>query len=479
MAEQKIYIGSVGPMLYEDTDLLDDPDGDLSGATKQGITTTGGAYFGNGVVTASIDLLDTNASNTLSLIWNENDTVDRTLNLLVSGANRSLTLSGDSEIDQDLATTSTPTFVDLILSSPTYTMFNLSDPGVTQVPQWNYGISSWEWVSAGVTDLSAFTTDDLTEGVSNLYFPGFTDLSTDYGFTDNSSNWNTAYGWGDHTSAGYLTAASTGVTGDWTINSDLGDVTSKLTFGRTTGGNAEISYNGTNIGLNKYTAVTVANGQVAMRLIGDAGRLRIYPYDSATYGTLLQAMQTDEGSFPYYIPMTFGANPFIFYYGQVLINTESAIGTEKLRVNGNQYLDGELQVSSTGKIISGSKALTDGSAVGIFEVAIPSNTSAGGTVSFSVKVFDGTDLQNETGFFSFNGVNKAGTVTSDINRIRSDVDGADTRTITGGTLNLTLSTTNGAGKITVNLNANTSLTPTSFIVNYTIMLNGNEVVTKL
>lgn len=144
-----------------------------------------------------------------------------------------------------------------------------------------------------------------------------------------------------------------------------------------------------------------------------------------------------------------------------------------------EHVSDNISLSSTGRIISGSKILTDGSAVGIFEVAIPSNTSAGGTVSFSVKVFDGTDLQNETGFFSFNGVNKAGTVTSDINRIRSDLDGADTRIITGGMLNLTLSTTNGAGKITINLNANTSLTPTSFIVNYTIMLNGNEVVTKL
>ena len=48
------------------------------------------------------------------------------------------------------------------------------------------------------TYFNATTTDALTEGSSNLYFPGFTSLSADYSFTDNSSNWDTAYGWGNH-----------------------------------------------------------------------------------------------------------------------------------------------------------------------------------------------------------------------------------------------------------------------------------------
>jgi|GEM_PF-7075288 len=67
------------------------------------------------------------------------------------------------------------------------------------------GLATWQTPS-GITDLSGFTTDDLDQGTNNLYFPGFTDLSTDYGFTDNSNNWNTAYTWGNHAAAGYLTA---------------------------------------------------------------------------------------------------------------------------------------------------------------------------------------------------------------------------------------------------------------------------------
>lgn len=41
MAEQKVWIGSTGPLLYDDTDLLDDEDGDLPTATYNGLVTTG------------------------------------------------------------------------------------------------------------------------------------------------------------------------------------------------------------------------------------------------------------------------------------------------------------------------------------------------------------------------------------------------------------------------------------------------------
>ncbi|NLV18340.1 MAG: hypothetical protein GXY51_02495 [Bacteroidetes bacterium] len=59
-----------------------------------------------------------------------------------------------------------------------------------------------------ITDLSGFDTDDLVEGSVNKYFPGFTSLLADYGFTDNSTEWDLAYGWGDHAAAGYLTTVA-------------------------------------------------------------------------------------------------------------------------------------------------------------------------------------------------------------------------------------------------------------------------------
>lgn len=41
MAEQKVWMGSIGPFLYDDTDLINDVDGDMPSATHSGIVTTG------------------------------------------------------------------------------------------------------------------------------------------------------------------------------------------------------------------------------------------------------------------------------------------------------------------------------------------------------------------------------------------------------------------------------------------------------
>jgi len=41
MAEKKVYIGSIGPFIYDDDDLIDDEDGDFSGEYQKALATTG------------------------------------------------------------------------------------------------------------------------------------------------------------------------------------------------------------------------------------------------------------------------------------------------------------------------------------------------------------------------------------------------------------------------------------------------------
>ncbi len=41
MAEKKVYLGSIGPFIFDDEDLVDDPDGDFSGETVGGLLTDG------------------------------------------------------------------------------------------------------------------------------------------------------------------------------------------------------------------------------------------------------------------------------------------------------------------------------------------------------------------------------------------------------------------------------------------------------
>jgi len=60
-------------------------------------------------------------------------------------------------------------------------------------------------------------------------FPGFTSLSADYSFTDNSTDWDTAYNWGDHSTAGY-TKWATSSSDYWLTIQDTADLTEELTY---------------------------------------------------------------------------------------------------------------------------------------------------------------------------------------------------------------------------------------------------------
>ena len=134
MAEKKIYIGSHGPSLYEDDDLISDADGEFDGQYFGGLVTDGNILAG------AFALLDTDQSNHLTLTWNEDDTADRTFQFLVGGGNRSLTLNenftiGDgsagiltyssictltielaSVLNQDLTTDASPTFAGIVIA---------------------------------------------------------------------------------------------------------------------------------------------------------------------------------------------------------------------------------------------------------------------------------------------------------------------------------------------------------------------------
>jgi hypothetical protein len=46
MAVQKVWVGSVGPLLYDDTDSISDEDGDLAGTNHGAISTTGQMHVG-------------------------------------------------------------------------------------------------------------------------------------------------------------------------------------------------------------------------------------------------------------------------------------------------------------------------------------------------------------------------------------------------------------------------------------------------
>lgn len=117
--------------------------------------------------------------------------------------------------------------------------------------------------------------------------------------------------------------------------------------------------------------------------------------------------------------------------------------------------------------ISGTpKALTESVATGIAEISLANNTVCGGTLEYTIDADDGTEFQALRGTVSFVAVSKAGTIT------KTDGTPSETTALSAGTLTNTYSITAGAAKLTINLNAVSSLTQTTLRANYSIRISG-------
>lgn len=120
-----------------------------------------------------------------------------------------------------------------------------------------------------------------------------------------------------------------------------------------------------------------------------------------------------------------------------------------------------------------SKALVNTTATSIFTATVASNTMIGGSVHLTVRANDATDFQSTSVFFIYAAVNDAGTVTSQVT-----LNAGNTATIaTTGTLTVTASATNGAGIITVQITATSSLTPTTLDATYQVINNAGQSIT--
>ncbi len=77
------------------------------------------------VITGDLKLDDSNASDELTITWDDNDTSDRTLGLKVNGANAVIQIEGtNSAVNQDVTTDASPTF-----ANPEASSFTILDQG--------------------------------------------------------------------------------------------------------------------------------------------------------------------------------------------------------------------------------------------------------------------------------------------------------------------------------------------------------------
>jgi len=172
MTLRKLYIGSVGPIVYDDTDLVDDPDGDFVGETLKAVLTNGDSILGSGqtitFANTGLHILDSNSSHDLILIVGSDLTADRNLTITTGDAARTVTLSGNPTLadwfDQAVKAASTVTFGEIIDNGLTASLLVETD-GSKQLTS----VSKQAHIAdAAVQDLTGSDTVDQTKLEADL-----------------------------------------------------------------------------------------------------------------------------------------------------------------------------------------------------------------------------------------------------------------------------------------------------------------------
>ncbi len=175
----------------------------------------------------------------------------------------------------------------------------------------------------------------------------------------------------------------------FTINNDFDDVTASLILGRTTGGNATIGWNGTEVNFNKY--VSIGTNDTA-----PIGILNVYGGNSTSGGLLkLYSGADNDGVYDFWWIQPGSGNFYIGRAGEVDITIDDS---GDVTLGGSLSMD-ELTLTGTGTIngldaIDATSETTIEAAMDTFPNAITINNNDGIDDENMLIVGDSDDLDN-------------------------------------------------------------------------------------
>lgn len=130
-------------------------------------------------------------------------------------------------------------------------------------------------------------------------------------------------------------------------------------------------------------------------------------------------------------------------------------------------------------IIPSRKYLTDNTVVGIIDVTLGSNTTTGGSIRYTIHVTDGTDYQAHSGMLIWGGVSKGAAITANIGHATA-ASGLELDVVSSGTITDTWSAfEEDLGKVTISVNANSSLSNPIIWIEYIVENFGSTAITQL
>jgi hypothetical protein len=288
---------------------------------------------------------------------------------------------------------------------------------------WNTAYGWGDHGSAGYLTSQTSHADVVVDGDFTTAGLMTTDGSGTYSITtDNSSNWDTAHGWGDHGSAGYLTS--------YTETQTLDDV---LTLGATT--SQDIATTGKILYSNVYSALT-----------------DLQSVSAATYhGMFAHVHATGHGYFGHaggWVELV-DVGSSIDKLSDVDTTTTAPSAGDVLKWDGtnNKWEPGTVATGITVKQIQGSGGTVDVTATSITELQFDKNTG-----------FNVTDLGSGVAFVDFGSAFKTWYVSGQTTLVASGEDEIELISGTGITLTTTTSHTGSATKaITIASSGGTSI----------------------
>lgn len=124
---------------------------------------------------------------------------------------------------------------------------------------------------------------------------------------------------------------------------------------------------------------------------------------------------------------------------------------------------GKAQALTDRQIIGASiNVATNNTALSLFDLALPTLKGGAGTVTYKVFATDGTNVQVRSGIARYSAVNKAGVYTSEV------AIANEAASVSSGTLTATVGFANGTNLVTFQITPNSSLTATTYYVEYTV-----------
>ena len=142
-------------------------------------------------------------------------------------------------------------------------------------------------------------------------------------------------------------------------------------------------------------------------------------------------------------------------------------------VLANGFSAADLSIANRIYIKAATKTLTESSATGIVDIAVASGSVASGELLYSIQANDATDYQNLRGRVVYSIVNKGGTLTTNF------AETAEANAVSTGTLTCTTTLVAGTNKITLSLNAVSSLTQTTLRAKWQMQHDGYATITAL